>query len=211
MASVKGVTVFILFFISCCHSQDETTTGTSDPSSAVFPTFGSAQFCIKNALFSGTSSSPPKLLEVLPGRGFDNLRNIDMAEVFDYSYSKCQTTADGKYLIPDTVFIVPQHETDLKYFSEIVDYWYNYESLTSSTINIGGSTSYLGLIKIFSISGSYSKENMRVKKVQISKNTMTTRIQIRRPLYKVHLSSGAALHPEFRKHVYEIAANLEGS
>uniref|UniRef100_H2U6K2 Macrophage-expressed gene 1 protein n=1 Tax=Takifugu rubripes TaxID=31033 RepID=H2U6K2_TAKRU len=40
-------------------------------------------------------------LEVLPGGGWDNLRNMDMGRVMNISYFQCQTTEDGLYLIPD--------------------------------------------------------------------------------------------------------------
>ncbi len=48
------------------------------------------------------NSSLPAL-EVLPGGGWDNLRNIDMGRVMNLSYSQCQTTEDGVYFIPDEV------------------------------------------------------------------------------------------------------------
>uniref|UniRef100_A0A3Q4MQ72 Uncharacterized protein n=1 Tax=Neolamprologus brichardi TaxID=32507 RepID=A0A3Q4MQ72_NEOBR len=50
-------------------------------------------------------------LEVLPGGGWDNLRNMDMGRVMNLSYFQCQTTEDGLYLIPDEVFVIPHKET----------------------------------------------------------------------------------------------------
>ncbi|KAK6294230.1 hypothetical protein J4Q44_G00350600 [Coregonus suidteri] len=52
-------------------------------------------------------------LEVLPGGEWDNLRNMDMGRVMNFSYSQCQTTEDGVYLIPDEVFVIPQKLTVL--------------------------------------------------------------------------------------------------
>jgi len=43
--------------------------------------------------------------EVLPGGGWDNLRNLHMGEVSAMNYSKCKTSDDGKYLIPDNVLL----------------------------------------------------------------------------------------------------------
>ena len=55
---------------------------------------------------SGTST-PLQRLDVLPGLGFDNLRYLEMNQVHLYNYSTCKVTEDGKYLIPDSVFLVP--------------------------------------------------------------------------------------------------------
>ena len=81
-----------------------------------------------------------------------------------------------------------------------------HRSLTSSSINIGGSLGF----NPFSISGSHSEENRRVKIQQVQQNSATTRVQVRRVVYTVKLDSSVSLHPEFRKRVYEIAANLAG-
>lgn len=48
------------------------------------------------------------VLEVLPGGGWDNLRNVDMGRVMDLTYTNCKTTEDGQYIIPDEVYTIPQ-------------------------------------------------------------------------------------------------------
>ncbi|KAL9954963.1 hypothetical protein ACROYT_G042554 [Oculina patagonica] len=45
--------------------------------------------------------------EVLPGGGWDNLNNQDMGFVFEKNYSKCKLSDDGKFLLPDNVFLYP--------------------------------------------------------------------------------------------------------
>ena len=128
-----------------------------------------------------------------------------MAEVFDFSYNRCKVTGDSQYLVPDNVFVIPQHGTSLAKFSEIIFDFNSYKSLTLSSID-----SEIAInLGFFSISGKYSTENLRVKTLQIENYASTTRVQFRRPLYKVHLSSGIPLHPEFKRRVYEIAANYE--
>ena len=162
---------------------------------------------VRNCIFDMEArTTSPRVLETLPGLGFDNLRNFDMDRVHSVDYTTCRMTSDGKYLLPDGYFIVPQYVTDISLFSEYFNNWYDYRSLTSSSINIGGS---LGFNR-FSISGSHSEENRRVKIQQVQQNSATTRVQVRRVVYTVKLDSSVSLHPEFRKRVYEIAANLAG-
>lgn len=45
--------------------------------------------------------------EVLPGDGWDNLKNEIRGRVILRNYSKCQMTEDGQYLIPNGVFAIP--------------------------------------------------------------------------------------------------------
>ena len=47
------------------------------------------------------------LLQVSPGLGWDNLRNVEASQVVDNTYHLCRTTDNGRYLIPDSVFTVP--------------------------------------------------------------------------------------------------------
>ena len=53
-------------------------------------------------------------MEVLPGGGFDNLRNLDMGQVHAYNYSSCKISNDGKYLLPDSTFLIPVQESQVE-------------------------------------------------------------------------------------------------
>lgn len=110
-------------------------------------------------------------LEVLPGGGWDNLRNIDMGRVMNLSYFQCQTTEDGLYLIPDEVFVVPHKETGVETNSEIISSWLEQSSSTSRTINLDAS--YLPVLN-----GKFSKENQRMKIHQVRDSSTTTRVQV---------------------------------
>ena len=156
--------------------------------------------------FGIASTRLPKVLEALPGLGFDNLQNFDMDKVHLLNYSTCKMTSGGKYLLPDGYFVIPRHGTNIKLFPEHFQYWYDYTSITSSSINAGG---FLGL-KVFSIGGSYSEEKRRVKTQQVHQNSVTTRAQLRRTLFTIKLDSSVPLHPVFRKRVYNIAASIAG-
>ena len=54
-------------------------------------------------------------LEVLPGLGFDNLRSLDKGQVHFYNYSTCKVTEDGKFMIPDSVFVIPLQQGHYKF------------------------------------------------------------------------------------------------
>lgn len=110
-------------------------------------------------------------LEVLPGGGWDNLRNIDMGRVMNLSYFQCQTTEDGLYLIPDEVFVIPQKETGVETSSEIISSWLEEKSSTSQSIN--GDVSFLTVLN-----GKFSVENTRMKTHQVKESSTTTRVQV---------------------------------
>lgn len=111
----------------------------------------------------------PYRLEALPGLGWDNLRNRYSGMVTFMNYSQCKTTEDGRYLIPDDVFVTPIKESKASLNSELIDHWTNYSSMTSTTINVEAHESFFG-----SISGSYSSEYRDVKKKQVMLSEMGT-------------------------------------
>ncbi|KAI4895129.1 hypothetical protein NFI96_030607 [Prochilodus magdalenae] len=110
-------------------------------------------------------------LEVLPGGGWDNLRNTDMGRVMNMSYSQCQTSEDGVYLIPDEVFVIPQKVSGVEMNSEIISSWLEHKSSTSSSIN--------GDVSFFSVlNAKFSIENKRMKTHQVKGNSVTSRVQV---------------------------------
>ena len=146
-------------------------------------------------------NTPLYRITALPGTGFDNLRNMDMGEVFFYSYSTCKTSNDGKYLIPDNVFLFPILESRIDTFSEFFDHWDNYTSSTSSSINLEAN--------FFSaINGKFSSEFSAVKSHQVNDKSKTTRVQIKHRLYTVKIQPDAQLHPTFKSRLVAIATRL---
>lgn len=110
-------------------------------------------------------------LEVLPGGGWDNLRNVDMGRVMNLTYSQCQTTEDGFYLIPDEVFVIPRKETGVETNSEMLSSWLDSRSSTSHSINSD--------ISFFSVlNGKFSTENQRMKTHQVKESSVATRVQV---------------------------------
>lgn len=143
--------------------------------------------------------------EVLPGSGWDNLRNHHMGVVFQKNYSQCKISEDGKFLLPNNVNILPVKNSIVEMFSELYDHWNNYSSATAKSINAEVSAEF----KMFSVSGSFSSEFESVKKHQVEDNSVTTRVQIRHDLYIATLQPGSALQPEFKSRLLEIASHLQ--
>lgn len=147
-------------------------------------------------------NEPLYRMEVLPGAGFDNLRNQEMGQVHAYSYSQCSVSNDGRYLLPDNVFLVPTQRSHVEVFAEYFDHWDNYTSTTSRSINVEA-----GFESI--ISGKFSDEYLSVKSHQYNEKSKTTRVQVRHGLFKVKIQPGSPLHPTFKSRLFDIAANIQ--
>ncbi len=149
------------------------------------------------------NGGPDFRMEVLPGGGFDNLRNLDMGLVHANNYSFCQMSPDGKYLLPDDVFLVPLQQSKLDLFSEIFDHWDNYTDSTSLSINVGGSYREIG--------GKFSAGYSSMKTHQFNEKSISTRTEIRHKLYTAKLQPGAQLHPKFKASILRIASYLQNN
>ncbi|XP_008830378.1 macrophage-expressed gene 1 protein-like [Nannospalax galili] len=142
------------------------------------------------------------VLEVLPGGGWDNLRNIDMGRVMELTYANCKTTEDGQYIIPDEVFTIAQKESNLDMNSEILDSWDNYQSTTSFSINTE--------LSLFSkVNGKFSAEFQRMKTLQVKDQAVTTRVQVRNVVYTVKNSPISEFSLGFKKELMNICDHLE--
>uniref|UniRef100_A0A3Q2PGI6 Macrophage-expressed gene 1 protein n=1 Tax=Fundulus heteroclitus TaxID=8078 RepID=A0A3Q2PGI6_FUNHE len=143
-------------------------------------------------------------LEVLPGGGWDNLRNMDMGRVMNLSYFDCQTTEDGLYLIPDEVFVIPRKETGVETNSEIIGSWLEQKSTTSSSINAD--------VSFFSVlNGKFSTEHTRMKSHQVKDSSTTARVQVRNFLYTVKAYPDFTLDSRFAQQVQLIADAIENN
>ena len=143
--------------------------------------------------------------EVLPGSGWDNLRNQHMGVVSLHNYSKCSASEDGRYLLPDDVVLYPIKESKVHTFAELYEHWANFSSMTARGINVEASIQFKGI----GIGGSFSSEFQSVKKHQVEDKAVTTRVQMRHVLYTAKLQPGSALQPVFKSHLLEIASHLQ--
>jgi hypothetical protein len=142
---------------------------------------------------------------VLPGMGWDNLRNKAGDMVVFFNYSECRTTDDGKYLIPDSVFTVPVKTSQVEISGETFQHWSDYISTTASSINSEASFFHVGVM----LSGSFSKEKETVKRNQISGKSVTTRVQARYVRYSAKLQHGSQMSSVFRQQILNIANNIQ--
>ena len=115
---------------------------------------------VQQLISSVNSSQPLYRMEVLPGTGFDSLRDIDMGRVLNYNYSQCRVSNDGKYLLPDDVYLFPIRDSIIEEYADYFDHWSQYTSLTSETVSKHKSSS--GWFSPH-ISSSFSKEHSSVK------------------------------------------------
>lgn len=143
-------------------------------------------------------------MEVLPGGGWDNLRNMDMGTVMSLNYSHCRTTEDGEYLIPDDVYVTPQRQSNLDINSEIIENWVYYKDTIADSVNAEAS--------FFSVlNGKFSAGLERTKMHNVYDQTVTTRVQVKYFIYSVKAKPYFTFDNTFKKQLMDIANYLENN
>jgi hypothetical protein len=195
MLAPRTVTWLVLFVVHFASGAQDVDEGSSAP-------VGDVRNCpTTSPIFP---KDPLYRMEVLPGAGFDALRSVDMGQVHAYNYSQCRVSNDGRYLLPDNVFLIPTMKSHVQVFAEFIDHWSNYTSTTSTTITLEA-----GFESI--ISGKFSDEYLSVKSHMYNDESYATRVQIRNTLFKVKIQPDSQLHPTFRSRLFEIAANIQNN
>ncbi|ESO91385.1 hypothetical protein LOTGIDRAFT_72260, partial [Lottia gigantea] len=143
--------------------------------------------------------------EVLPIYGWDNLRNKYAGMVIASNYSQCKMTIDGKYLIPDDVYLIPQRVSRIHQYAELITHWHNYSSVTSKSINADAGIQ----LKSFGISGKYSNDYLNSKSKQVMDKSVMTRVQLRYTGYVAKLQPNAKLHPQFKQVLHSVGSNIQ--
>ena len=143
-------------------------------------------------------------MEVLPGLGWDNLRNLDQSIVLAYNYSQCKSTNDRKYLIPDSTFVIPLQRSKVDTYSEIITHSLNYTSMTSTSINAGFSAFSM-------VSGKFSADFTEAKGHFYQDKAVMSRAQIRHLRYIIKSSPDAQLNPAFKSRLWDIASELQSN
>lgn len=151
------------------------------------------------------ATQPLYPMDVLPGLGYDALRDIDMGQVLDYNYSSCRVSKDGRYLLPNNVYLSPLRQSSIQVYADYFDHWNKYTSLTSKTINAHASIGW-GFAKI---GGSYSSEYTTTKSHMANDDSKVVRIHLRDILYSVQAEPRSPLHSRFKSRLFEIAAYLQ--
>lgn len=144
-------------------------------------------------------------LEVIPGGGWDNLRNLDAGMVMKLNYSKCLTTDDGRYLVPDGIYTIPKKSSKVDTYAELFMHWNNYSTTLSSSVN-----AHAGLnLPHVGISGKFSSEYENVKTRQYFDRSATTRVQLRYVRYTAKTQPDFAVDDILKARLRKIAANIE--
>ena len=170
-----------------------------------FP-LGDVRNCLAGAIRQGQSASH---LDVLPGLGFDNLRNVDLGQVLAYNYSTCKVSGDGSYLMPDSVVIVPVQESKVDKFAEYFSTFLDYTPHTAASINFQANSN--GMFS--STSGSFSADFQKTKSTMYKHDSNSARVSLRYKFYTAHITgaSDAQLHPAFKSRLLDIAANIQNN
>ncbi|KAK6184379.1 hypothetical protein SNE40_006862 [Patella caerulea] len=142
--------------------------------------------------------------EVLPGFGWDNLRNVEVSRVVAFNYSACQLTADGKYLLPNGVNTLPLKQSKLDQYSDIFHSFTEYTSITAESINKDPGFRMSGA----KISGTFSKSFLASKQMQVREKSKVTRAQMKFVKYKVKLQPDTQLSNAFKIAILSIARHV---
>lgn len=143
-------------------------------------------------------------MEVLPGIGHDNLHSIDMGQVLNYNYSLCQISKDGKFLLPDGVFLIPVQQSSIDTSAEYFDHWDKYTSAISFSVGVHGGINGL-------LSAKFSTGYTHTKSHMYNQHSKMTRSQIRYRLYTIKMQPDAQIHPAFKARLFDIAAYLQNN
>ena len=147
----------------------------------------------------------PFMFEVLPGFGWDNLVNENRGVVVNFNFSKCKTTEDRRYLIPDGIVTIPIKTSRMNVFSKLYDHWSKYESDTAFSVNNGASANIRGI----KIAASFSSEYEHIKQHQLEDKSFTTKVQARFVRYTAKVLPGVQLDHSFRNRLLRIAGHIQ--
>ena len=147
------------------------------------------------------------IAEVLPGNGWDNLRNVEMGHVITYNYSKCKIFQDRTFLLPDNIYAVPLKRSNVETYSSLITHFSNFTSVTSDSINVGAHGSFF----FGSISGSFSRDYTKTKMHINGDRSTASRVQLRYTMYKMRSEPDPELHPTFKNRIFDIASALQSN
>ena len=168
----------------------------------VYPV-GDIRYCPTTKL--DDENTPLLRMDVLPGLGFDNLRNVDVGQVYDYKYSTCQTSSDGLYILPDNVYLIPILNSEVDFFAQVYDHFSEWKSQVATSINVQAKSSFA------KISGSFSTDYQKTKTKMVNSQSRAARIGLRHHLYSVHINPDTQLNPSFKSRILDIAANIQNN
>ena len=204
MASLRCFFVFAFVFTNIGKISLCTGVADADGIFRQYP-FGDPRNCLQSAAVKATQDEIPlNIMQVLPGTGWDNLRNIELGFVTELNYSRCQTTGDRRYLIPDNVYAIPVQHSMMQANAKLIHHWDDWKSYTSSTIN--AKASYLPFI-----SGKFSRSFRDMKARFVNEKSQIARVELRHHFYSLKLQPNGALDSGFKSRLLEIASHIQNN
>jgi len=192
----------ILFLVAIYYSS----ISSADTHDGIFHyPLGDPRNCLQaEAVRSTQDDIPLNIMQVLPGIGWDNLRNVDAGYVNELNYSKCRTTGDRHYLLPDNVYAVPIQHSTMQQNAMLIHHWDDWHSYTASTINAKiGYSPY--------ISGQFSISFQDMKTRFINEKAQIARVELRHNFYSLKLHPNSPLDHGFKARLLEMATHLENN
>ena len=116
MQLLSLVMLTVLLLLLCSGNIFAQTENASDVDALYAYPIGDVRNCPSYQLTD--LSAPLYRMAVLPGLGFDNLRNLEKSQIYYYNFSTCRTSTDGRYLLPDNVFLIPNQMSNVEVFAE---------------------------------------------------------------------------------------------
>lgn len=152
-----------------------------------------------------TTNSSLYRYEVLPGIGWDNLKNENKGRVVQFTYSTCKITDDGAFLIPDGVYVVPMKSSNVEQFSQFIENVNNATSDVAVSINLDGTVA----VDDIPINGKFSFEFQKMKSNMINDNSVALKVKAHYVMYNAKLQPNYILDPTFKSRVLSIANHLQ--
>ena len=143
-------------------------------------------------------------IDVLPGRGWDNLRNVDQSSVLAFNYSQCRTTYDGQYLLPNGMTAIPKLQSKVDTYVSVFEHSLNYTSNIAFSVNFDATVYSI-------ISGKFSSEYQTFHERFFRERSVMTRVQLRHHRYVIQAHVSAQLDPAFKNRVFQIAASVQSN
>lgn len=142
--------------------------------------------------------------EVLPGSGWDNLRNENRGRVVQFTYSTCRTTEDGVFLVPDNVNVIPIRSSNVDRYSQFIEHVENATSDIAVSINLDGSVA----VDDIPINGKFSFDFQKFKSNMINDNSIAMKVKAHYVQYNAKLQPDVNLDPSFKSKVMSIANHI---
>ena len=143
-------------------------------------------------------------IDVLPGRGWDNLRNVYQSSVLAFNYSQCRTTYDRQYLLPNGMTAIPKLQSKVDTYASIFEHVLNYTSNIAFSINFDATVYSI-------ISGKFSTEYETFRERFFREKSIMARVQLRHHRYIIQAQVSSQLDPSFRNRVLQIAASVQSN